>query len=852
MKKTLQNAWYLCLGLASIVVIFLAVSKNSENTKLPVETLGNLRRVDEPVEPEHALDFSSLDKPAVGVSEANAGPLSGESISPTGMAKGISSPVESRELTLADFAAELEFLPRIPPAGNLLPDEIPEDLEIDQTLAQLLAFPYEQGRLLVKYNEFSAVSNVSQLHYSLETHVTEYYENFGGSTLAIIDFDKGRKVEDVMYGFLKSGLVEVIEPDYIVHAIEETTIDPALLYDENSVEENGALAVPSDPSYSLLYGMSQIDAPSAWDTRTSASGVVVAVIDTGVRYTHQDLAGNMWINTAENTGTGGVDDDGNGYIDDIYGINTIINGSGDPMDDHGHGTHVAGTIGAVGNNATGVSGVAWDVQLMAVKFLASNGSGSTSNAIEGITYAINQNADIMNNSWGGGGFSTLLLNAIQSARDQGIIFVAAAGNNNTNNDSTPHYPSSYASNNVVAVGSTTSSESRSSFSNYGFKTVDVFAPGSSIYSTDFASDSSYSYKSGTSMATPMVSGVFALLKAQFPASEMDPLINRVYYTVARPISLNGLSRYGRVDLGKAIVTDLSIGTDDILMQHTNGNLLLWLMAGTDWKAAAPIRQGVNLNGWKVRALRDLSSDGDRDLLMQHTNGNLLVWQMSESSWKATFTIRKGVDLRGWTVREVNDYDNDSKPDLLMQHTGGNLLLWTMNDTAWKATYTIRKGVNLNGWTVRSGADFDGDGKSDILMQHTGGNLLLWTMNDTAWKATYTIRKGVNLNGWTVRAVTDFDADGKADILMQHTGGNLLLWTMNGTAWKGSFAIRKGVNLKGWTVRNVKDFDGDSKPDLLMQHTGGNLLLWTMNGTAWKATYTIRKGVDLSSWKVSAN
>ena len=236
-------------------------------------------------------------------------------------------------------------------------------------------------------------------------------------------------------------------------------------------------------------------------------------------------------------------------------------------------------------------------------------------AFEGITYAINHGADIINNSWGGGGFSTFLFDAIKSARDQGIIIVAAAGNNGTNNDSTPHYPSSYASNNIVSVASSTFINTRSSFSNYGVQSVDVFAPGSGIDSTDFSSDSSYSFKSGTSMAAAMVSGAFALLKAQYPSSEMVPLINRLYCTVARPSGLTGFSRFGQVNLWKAMATDLSITTDDILMQHTNGNLLLWLMDGPTWKASAPIRKGVNLKGWKVRALRDFSSDGHKDLLM---------------------------------------------------------------------------------------------------------------------------------------------------------------------------------------------------------------------------------------------
>ena len=193
---------------------------------------------------------------------------------------------------------------------------------------------------------------------------------------------------------------------------------------------------------------------------------VVGVIDTGVDYTHPDLKLNMWVNAAELNGIAGVDDDGNGYVDDIHGWDAA-NGDGDPMDDHSHGTHVAGTIGAVGNNSIGVAGVASHVQLMALKFLDGNGSGFTSDAIKCLDYALKMKRDhgvnlkLTSNSWGGSFFSQSLNDAIDATGAEGMLFIAAAGNNGTDNDQSPHYPSNYDSPTIISVASTTANDTRS-------------------------------------------------------------------------------------------------------------------------------------------------------------------------------------------------------------------------------------------------------------------------------------------------------------------------------------------------------------------------------------------------------
>lgn len=267
---------------------------------------------------------------------------------------------------------------------------------------------------------------------------------------------------------------------------------------------NSFCATPNDSRYPDLWGLhnpggsggvpdADIDAPEAWDVTTGSADVVVAVIDSGVAYTHLDLAGNMWVNPGE-IAQDGLDNDGNGYVDDIYGIDVFSRDS-DPWDEHGHGTHVAGTIAAVGNNGRGVTGVAWQARIMALRFLGPDGSGDDAGAIECIEYAIDMklrrgvNVVAINASWGNyGSQNPAMADAIRAAGEAGIVFCAAAGNNSTNLDKTPWYPASYPCSNIVSVGATDAGDQRADFgggagSNYGAKNVDLFAPGKSILST---------------------------------------------------------------------------------------------------------------------------------------------------------------------------------------------------------------------------------------------------------------------------------------------------------------------------------------------------------------------------------
>lgn len=307
--------------------------------------------------------------------------------------------------------------------------------------------------------------------------------------------------------------ISIAEPNYIIKAISSER----------------QLATPTDPRFGDLWGLhntgqaggridADIDAPEAWDITKGSRDTIIGIIDTGMDYNHPDLAANRWVNPGEIAGNN-IDDDSNGVVDDVYGFSAFSN-NGNPFDGEGHGTHVAGTIGGVGDNGVGVTGVNWNVTLLPCQFLGPDGTGSTAGAIACIDYFTNLkvnhgvNVRATNNSWGGGGYSEALKLAIQAGNNAEILFIAAAGNSAQNADVTPHYPAGYDLPGIVAVASTDRNDNMSSFSTYGPTTVDVAAPGSAILST--LPGNTYGSLSGTSMATPHVAGAAGLIWSLSP------------------------------------------------------------------------------------------------------------------------------------------------------------------------------------------------------------------------------------------------------------------------------------------------------------------------------------------------
>jgi len=396
---------------------------------------------------------------------------------------------------------------------------------------------YLPGRLLVKFRAGIASRECREAHLRIGARVIRDFRFIGWQS---VELPRGMSVPEGIRQYRKAAGILGVEPVYLVRAYETT---------------------PDDPNYAQLWGMVKIGAPIAWDVSQGSKEVVVAVLDTGILYTHEDLAANMWRNPGE-IPANGSDDDGNGYVDDVYGIDTANNDS-DPLDDEGHGTHVAGTIGAVGNNTLGVVGVNWNVSIMALKFINNRGIGTTEDAVECLEYVFQMktrgvNVKVTNNSWGGPNFSQALLDSFDALGNAGILSCCAAGNGGDDgigddNDVTPDYPSSFDSPSIIAVAASDQNDRLAPFSNYGATSVDLAAPGVGILSTSRAGTTAYITMQGTSMATPHVAGAAALLLSEGDWLTVETLRSIILSSVDTNPSLTGLvASGGRLNVGKAM------------------------------------------------------------------------------------------------------------------------------------------------------------------------------------------------------------------------------------------------------------------------------------------------------------
>jgi len=385
-------------------------------------------------------------------------------------------------------------------------------------------------------------------------------EPLGDYGLYKVTLPEGTTVENALATLDGHGSLRYSQPDYI------QTIE----------------ATPNDPDFDQLWGLhntgqtggtsdADMDLPETWDFTTGSDQVIIAVIDTGIDWDHPDLAANMWVNTGETPGDG-IDNDNNGYIDDIHGYDFGENDS-DPDDTNSHGTHVAGTIGAVGNNGIGVVGVNWNVKLMALKGSNAQHGLPQSATIAALNYAVDHGAQISCNSYGGGGSSQASQDSIQNARDNGHLFVAAAGNNGTDNDATPFYPASYDLDNIISVAATNDTDDIAGFSCFGAVSVDVGAPGVGIWSTVPVSQGSYGSKQGTSMAAPQVAGVAGLALSVAPDLTYAQLRDAIYDNVDPLSSLDGkVATGGRMNAFNVIDAIRPKAPETPVMEAPNGTI----------------------------------------------------------------------------------------------------------------------------------------------------------------------------------------------------------------------------------------------------------------------------------------
>jgi len=430
----------------------------------------------------------------------------------------------------------------------------------------------EDAEVIVRFRPGTSRAAIERITEGLNDRLLDRFEFINNQ--AVIADEDGLAPETVAAEYRGLPEVEYAEPNSVIELDppgNAADFEGALRGDDDDDDDDPPVVrhpgdggmQPNDPlfkeQWSLLNtgqraGKSGADvcATRAWAKTKGSRKIVVAVIDTGVDYTHQDLQKNIWTRPAS---LAPYSDEDLGDFDDRHGFDASDN-DGDPMDDNGHGTHCAGIIGAEGDNSDGIAGVNWEVEIMPLKFLSRNGSGTTKDAIECINYVVARkkagvNVRIISASWGSTARSRALGDAIKRAGDEGILFIAAAGNSSTNNDTRPHYPSNYDLPNVLSVAALTRMDVLARFSNYGAKTVHIAAPGAEIMST--WPGNMYEEHSGTSMATPVVSGVAALILSVNPDLSVTDLRKRLLDTVDKLPALDGkVSSGGRINAASAV------------------------------------------------------------------------------------------------------------------------------------------------------------------------------------------------------------------------------------------------------------------------------------------------------------
>ena len=727
-------------------------------------------------------------------------------------------------------------------------------------------------RLFVKEHDRSAAKAKKRWHKKMQSikskfarrskRISKEAEVKDLSNIYIIDVPEDTDIGAITEEFSADQHVEYAEPDY-TYSIDY---------------------IPNDPSYNSQWAHQNIESESAWDIEKGSSGVVIAIVDTGVDYNHIDLSTNIWVNPGEISGNG-IDDDGNGYIDDFRGWD-FYNVDNSPMDDHSHGTHCAGIAAAVGNNSIGITGIAPKVRIMALKAGSASGSLPWTATAEAIRYAADNGADIISSSYGGPTYSSLSNDAIEYANSLGVLLIAAAGNDNTD---APHYPASYSK--VLSVGATDQNDARASFSNYGVD-VDVAAPGVSILST--LPSNGYGYKSGTSMSTPLVAGLAGLVMSKDLSLINDDIKNVLInetdeFGIDIPVPDQLLGK-GRINAFKALQSLFPYQA--VILSPTGGSLSLTVditgIANGD-SYTVQIGEGNNPSNWDLvgsgvqdqnNYLATLDTTLYRDgihtieLIVNGSEGNVsdrvyievdnvyIVEPNSSGSYMHGDSIPLSAIIKHVSWSYVLEYAHSSAPDqwssagLQYSKTGDMVTgTWDTNVLLVDGEYTLRLRSTYAGnesidvqvividssqgdWhrTVQGGidrsspiiADIDNDGDQEVIIGTTAGKVYVWDHN------------GSLPNGWpldigsanSIRAtvaVGNIDSDSEMEIIVSASPYMFIL-NHDGTIVAGP--INTGAT--NYTAPVIYDMDGDKKILIgINNNRGGGLAMYNPDGTVYQ-------------------
>lgn len=513
--------------------------------------------------------------------------------------------------------------------------------------------------------------------------------------------------------------------------------------------------IPSDTYYTNQWYLGQINAVNAWDKVRESPDKIIAVIDSGVQINHPDLVDNIWVNTKE-IPDNGIDDDHNGYVDDVNGWD-FVNNVADPspkfigdFTEAGvtHGTVIAGIVAASGNNATGITGVTWRAKIMPLKVLDDKGEGNTNSIVKAIDYAINNGADIINLSFTGMSAGISLERAIKRAYDNGLIVVAAAGNELNENgggvslDQEPLYPVCYDTDNknnlVLGVAATDTLDQKAPFSSYGYKCVDIAAPGISVYGTTVyapnyhTGDRSFNtyydgYWSGTSMATPMVSGALALIETANPGLNRKQIIDILLKSADDISKLNpnyiGQLGSGRLNIAKAVnmASELLKKNKTRLISVSRGNLVATVrITDADGKIEKELRPfGNNFYGGLSLATGDINGDGNDEFAVATLTGEPRVKIFNAKGELIKEFLAFDKNYRGGINLALGDINNDGNREIIVAARAGMPVVRFFNQKGERLKEFLAYAKNMTGGVNLASGDLDGDGADELV---TGAGL----------------------------------------------------------------------------------------------------------------------------------
>lgn len=650
---------------------------------------------------------------------------------------------------------------------------------------------YVDGELLVKFKNGTISASAARANDQIGALVLEQFADLKWQRVKL---PAGLTIGEAIARYTEIPDVEYAQPNFYYHL----------------------LATPNDPQFvsSGMWGLTKISAPSAWDLTTGSSSVVVADIDTGMRYTHQDLAANAWLNTGEIAGNS-VDDDANGFIDDVGGWDFFYNDS-DPIDDAGgHGTHTAGTIGATGNNALNVVGVNWNVKIMPIKIYSPNGTDSTSAMLVNAYSYIRMmklrgvNIRVTNNSYGdcgeACGYDQATKDGLDAMGDAGILSVFAAGNNSQNVDSfpqggnpSPGYPARYTSPSVLAVASSTTTDARSGFSNWGLTSIDLAAPGSGVLSTYNSSNTATATLSGTSMATPHVTGAAALLSAYNPNLSVASIKATLMNTVdVLPAWSTLVKSGGRLNIDRALrnqtVCNFNLSQNSVNIDVLGGSSSVNVTSATncDYSAVS------NANWITVTAGNPGSGNGAVSFSVLQNSG--LVRSGTITIGGQTFTVNQNGGDPG--ADRVLDFDGDGRTDYAAIQNNAGTMLWHMQQGSGYSALNF--GIFNDDVAVPN--DFDGDGRTDVAVWRNSTGVFYVFRSGSSTVQSFQF----GLSGDNPNISQDFDNDGKADFAVTRAQSGAMIWYIYGST-SGFSATQFGID----TDRPVRgDFDGDARADI---------------------------------------